>query len=538
MMMGKDTVIKKTFNFLSNFNTNLLVAPISKPQGDLESFINALESGMFDDKLFYGISQRERGFALLDPFKDPGALYVGKMGSGKSIAMKTTLLVHMLANSEKTMYILYDDLKGMSDYKIFFPMIKNCAYAINDKDKIIPVIEMIYAELLERKKEFAKNGNANGIPEYEKIMRKKNPNFEGVARIIFCVEEFHSITTNDRIKFAYRSETEGTVAFKLRELMRVGRSYGITLLAATQKASGDDFPSTLKSGISMMNAFKVSNPNDVAFMGAELQSAADLPPNTHGRCLGNNDFGEIQYPYIEDSVAQKMINTYVKPLKAKMFRFQLQDFQTAFDGVGNDGMVDVLDYNTVLKNYEQYNFNKITEKFLNAFDFKLTPQENALFFANFIAERDGEYYAVYSSGSSKEGPGQADKIVSKMKEMLPLISQNLKLKIEKMILIFAEGAPASAKNNSKEGSFVLEKFELKITADFLDKQNEMKAVLPEEEYNKIYSIMPLARKPKNSKTLSPEELQKEMKSVEQLMNGLSNSESKKSLAFSNDEDDE
>lgn len=526
-------MIKKSLNFLSNFNINTLVSPVVKPQGDLSSYINALNDGMFKDKLFYGISQRERGFALLNPFTDPGALYVGKMGSGKSIAMKTTLFTHLLANSENTLYLLYDDLKGMGDYKIFFPLLKNCAYAINDKEKIISLIEMLHAEIMERKKIFNDNGNSNGVLEFESFMRKKDPNFIGVARIILCIEEFHSVTNNEKIKFAYRSETEGTVAFKLREIMKIGRSYGVTLLAATQKANGDDFPSTLKSGISMMNAFKVSNGGDVSFMGGDLASAADLPANTPGRCLGNNEFGEIQYPYIPDDIALLMIKDYVKPLKANLYKFQLKDYQTAFSGAGNDGMVDVLSFETVIMNYEQYNFNKITEKFLKAFDFNLTPQSNNLFIANYIAERDGEHYAVFSVGAAnKSNPQQLDKQVAALKESLPDLSKSLGLQIEKTLMIFAEGAPISAKN-SKDGSITLERFELGRIAYFLDNQNSYN----EELRANLYSKMPLARKPKDV-NIDKDDMQKQLLEAENIMKNISLSNSKKTSIYTKDDDDE
>jgi hypothetical protein len=524
--------IKKTYNLLTNFNEKVLVAPVLKPQGDLGTYIEALESGLFKDKLFYGISQKRRGFALLNPFTDPGALYVGKMGSGKSIGMKTTLFTHLLANSENTLYLLYDDLKSMSDYKIFFPLINNVAYAINDKDKIIPVIEMLYAEVMERKKVFTANGNSNGVLEFEKFMKSKDSSFPGIARIILCIEEFHSVTNNEKIKFAYKSEVEGTVAFKLRELMKIGRSYGVTLLAATQKATGDDFPSTLKSGISMMNAFKVSNAGDVSYMGGDLGLAADLPANTPGRCLGNNDFGEIQYPWIPDNIGQMLINDYVKPLTAKMYKFQLKDFQTAFGGIGNDGMVDVLSFQTVLANYEQFNFNKITEKFLKAFDFKVTPQPNTLFVANFIAERDGEYFAVFSVGSNKANPQQLDKKIVALKDTLPDLSKSLGITIEKTIMIFAESGPMSAKS-SKDGSFILERFELDRIADFLDNKENY----TEEVQKVLYEKMPLSRKPKDV-SLNKADIEKDMMDVDKIMKEAKLSMPKKSSVFSKDDDDE
>lgn len=496
----KDKNGKTLAQKIKSLKDRILIAKSEPDQGGLNSYLKMIEDGGFDDRFCYGISQRDRGFKLLNPFTDPGALYCGKMGSGKSIAMKFTIFTHLLANSEKTIYILYDQIKGMADYKIMFGLKENVAVAVDDENKIVPVIEMLYGEMLARRAEFSKANSSNGVPEYEAYMRKKNSSYPGLARIVFAAEEFHTITSSEKIKFAYKSETEGTVAWKLKTLMRVGRSYGILILAATQRAGSDDFPASLRPGISMMMSFKVASANDVAFMGSELASAADIPDGMSGRCVGSNT-GFMQFPFIPDSTGVKMIEKYYKPLKAKLIKYQMKDFHTAFAGKGNDGMVEVLDFETVMKNYQQYDFNKIAEKYLKAFGFELEPQENPAYIANFIARRDGESFAIVTFA---EREGTPDKQITQLKNYLPL------LKVDKIIAIFAETASPGSKNPTP-GSLSVDKTDLVNIARVFDNRDKM----TDDEFQLIYNLLPLSKKEVPS---TDSELKKQLAEAEKLTN--------------------
>ena len=324
----------------------------------------------------------------VDPVNQPGALYIGGMGSGKSIAARFTILTRLFSNSEHDLYVLVDPVKAMSDYACMFPLKDNVVTALSSPAKVVPVIDMVHAEMMERKDEFAKE-NANSIYSYEDAIRKKDPNFK-LARIFLCMEEFHSIPNSEYVKFSYKCDTPGTTASKLKDISRIGRSYGITMIAATQRCTPDDFPSTLKPGITMLMAFRVNNPGDAA--AANLPMAADIGMDQKGRCCYEG--GMIQFPYIKDDPANELIKRFYKPLSAKLLRYQVQDYHKALSGDGNDGMVWVKPYKDILQNIQEYNPIEVYTRFLTSFDFKVKKQENGALSVNLIAERDGIRYAV------------------------------------------------------------------------------------------------------------------------------------------------
>ena len=472
--------LKKISKNISRLFKRITIVEAGNEQGDSNSFEEMINNGGFNDKFCYGISQEARGFHLLNPFEKPGALYVGAMGSGKSQGMRFTILTHMLANSEKTVYLLYDQVKDMGDYKIMFPLRTNVAKALGDGTKIIPIIEMMYSEIKERQAAFRKI-EAKDLRDYEYLMKKKDPNDPGLARIVFVAEEFHAITSNSTLNFQYKNDQEDTAAWKLRQIMRIGRSYGIFLLAATQRFTSDDFPTALKPAIAMQMCFRAATVADVSFMG--LSQAVDI--QIPGRCAyvgGDNKF--IQFPMVPDDSAQRLLKKYFKPLKARLLKYQMEDYHIAFESSGSDGLVDVLPFENVTKNYQQYNFQKICSKFLTAFDFNLERQPKPALIAQFIAERNGEKYAVVSFTDSREI--NPEKQVDNLKNVLHL------LKVEKVIVFFAEMAPPSLKSKLPNGSILLDKHDLLTMAKVLDN----KAQLSENEFTSLYDSLPLTEKKK------------------------------------------
>lgn len=463
-----------------NILNKILISPIGKEPGDISSYMKSLEEGQFYGVFNYGISEEKRGFLLVNPLTDPGALYCGGMGSGKSIAMKFTLVTHLLANSENTIYILYDGLKGMGDYKILFDLKDNVAIALNDPAKVVPVIDMIHGEMMARKEEFAKY-NANGILEYDEIMKKKDPSYKGLARVVLAMEEFHQVPNSEQVKFAYTVDNPGSVAFQLKELMRVGRSYGLTLIAATQRAVADDFPSTLKAGISQMMAFRVSNINDVSALN--LTHAGDIRPGNPGRCAYMGGF--IQFPYMTDNVATWLIKKYYKPLKAKCIKYNIADFQKAFSGDGNSGMVLVKPFRDILINHKQYSHLDIASRFLRTFDFTVEPQKNDAFMCNLIAERDGKKFVVLViTNPTTMGTQKAAQSFSEAKKFFKADSV-IAISIDKNI-----SGPISSFVDKEKG-FVVDNEDFLKMAGILDNRQKLEESGTLEE---MFNSLVLARK--------------------------------------------
>lgn len=457
----------------------LLTSPVEKEQGDILSYMKSLEAGNFRGVFNYGVSEEKRGYLLVDPLTDPGALYCGGMGSGKSIAMKFTLLTHLLANSSNTIYILYDGLKGMGDYKIMFDLKENVAIALNDPAKVVPVIDMIHGEMMARKEEFAKY-NANGIKEYDQIMTQQDPNYQGLARIVLAMEEFHQVPNSEYVKFPYSVDTPGSVAFQMKELMRVGRSYGLTLIAATQRAVADDFPSTLKAGISQMMAFRVSNINDVSALN--LAHAGDIRTGNPGRCAYSGGF--IQFPYMTDDVAGWLIKKYYKPLRAKTLKYTIGDYQKAFSGDGNSGMVLVKPYRDLLMNSKQYNHVDIATRYLKTFNFKVEPQKNEALMCNLIAERDGHKYVVLVVNNQSLG---TEKAAQSFKEAMHYF------KADSMIALSIDKTIPNAVVNvvKKENGILADNEDLMKAAGVLDNEVSLEK---SGDFDKMFNNLVLAKK--------------------------------------------
>lgn len=458
------------------FLNQLLMVPVERQEGDFKTYIDKLESGGFRDKMFYGIAEDKRGFLTLDPVQQPGALYCGGMGSGKSIAMRSTLITHMAANSDNTIYILVDALKGMTDYALLFEYTKNVATALGDTAKLIPVIEMIYKECMLRKDEFSKV-QAPNIYEYEKIIRKQgNPNYK-LARIVLAIEEFHSVPNADVIKYHMNVDRNGSAAAMLKDLLRVGRSYGITLLAATQRATSDDFPSSLKPGITQLMAFRVNNPGDATAINLPL--AADIRMEQRGRCVYEGGF--IQFPYIDDETGAAILKKYYKPLEAELMSYKLEDYHQAFSGEGNTGMVKVKTFKSLIENFNSFKVEDIVSRLLEAFDFEVQPQTNKAMPVNLIAKRAGTKYAVMilqgRAGGSK-------KAVENFKEGMKILD------CQSMIAVCIDGMiPSEVAVAKKEvNGYDLDQEDLQRIASILDHKDQLKK---EGKFDQLFAKLPL-----------------------------------------------
>lgn len=469
----------------------LLMVPVEREEGDFKTYLAKLESGGFKDKMFYGVAEDRRGFLTVDPVQQPGALYCGGMGSGKSIAMRSTLITHMAANSENTIYLLVDALKGMTDYALLFPYTKNVATALGETAKLIPVIEMVYQECMARKDEFSKV-NAPNIYEYEKIKRQENPNYPGLARIILAIEEFHSVPNADVIKYHMNVDRSGSAAAMLKDLLRVGRSYGIQLLAATQRATSDDFPSSLKPGITQLMAFRVNNPGDATAINLPL--AADIRMEQRGRCVYEGGF--IQFPFIDDVTGKEILKKYYKPLKAQLLRYNLEDYHQAFSGEGNTGMVKVKTLKSLIDNFNSFKVEDIIARLLEAFDFKVQHQNNKALPVNLLAERNNTLYGVMilqgRSGGSK-------KAVESFKEGCRLLNCQSMIAISMDSMIPSEVAAARKEMNGYD----LDVEDLQRIANILDHKEQL---IKENKFDQLFNNLPLV--PLKGEVESPAAIEK------------------------------
>lgn len=460
---------------------SILLSQVEKEEGDFASYIRKLEKGEFVDKMFYGIAEDRRGFLTADPVQQPGALYCGGMGSGKSIAMRSTLITHMAANSENTIYLLVDAFKGMTDYSLLFDYKKNVAVAINDTAKLIPVIEMLYAECMARKNEFSKvNGKegliASNIYDYDRLMKIQKPGYPGLARIVLAIEEFHAVPNAPEIKFYHNVDRPGSPAAMLKDLMKVGRSYGISLLAATQRATSDDFPSALKTGITQLMAFRVNNPGDANAIN--LPQAQDILMEQRGRCAYEGGF--IQFPYIDDKTGIALLKKYYKPLKAKLLAYSIEDYNKAFEGEGNEGMVQVKTFSSLIENNQAFSKEAILKRLLQNFNFVVRPQNNKALNFTMLAERGDQKYSILIANRANS----TKKSIESFKEGSKMLGY------KNLIVASFEGMISADLERScdETGGYHLDLEDLQKIASILDNKEQL---ISEGKFDQMYNSISL-----------------------------------------------
>ena len=460
------------------FWERLFLSTAEKEEGDQASYLRRISDGSFKDKLVYGVAEEKRGFLALDPVEQPGALYCGGMGSGKSVAMRFTVVTNFICNSENTVYIMIDPLKGMTDYAPLFKYKENVAVAVNDTAKLVPAIKMLYQECMARKEAFSAI-QANNIYTYERMMRQKDPSFPGVARIMICMEEFHAVPASNEVKYHMNVDRPGSIAAMLKELMRVGRSYGITLLAATQRATSDDFPSSLKPGITQLMAFKVNNPGDATAIN--LAHAADIRSEQRGRCAYEGGF--IQFPYFDDKGCAKLLEKHYKPLRAKLFKYTMDKYHEAFAGEGNAGMTKVEPIKSLLDNLNQYKVEDVSSRILESFDFETAPQTNTAYVASMLAQKNNKTYGVYIV----QTPDQSSpKAIDALKKGLNFLN------CESVIIVnYGKSMPPSLDAFVKDfGGYAVDLEDMNRIAQVLDNKDK----LDEEKYQLLYGELALVPK--------------------------------------------
>ncbi len=142
----------------------------------------------------------------------PNAIFVGDMGTGKSVASKFTILTHLMNNDDTIVVIVDLENKG-SDYKEF-ENIPQVLTVVKSPEQMFNLIDILYSEMQLRKQEFIKLG-VEDYRQYEEKTGKK------LSRIIMSLEHFHGVP-NKILNFNENKNQEGTPAKKFYHIMREG----------------------------------------------------------------------------------------------------------------------------------------------------------------------------------------------------------------------------------------------------------------------------------------------------------------------------
>lgn len=275
--------LKKDFKKLvpayQNINNDLLSKILPIPLLDDEMYLGRIENGNPN---------------IVDFSFRPGVAMIGSMGSGKSKSA-FTMLAYKLLSSENNLIFIVDTVKGAMDYIKLFSF-NRVVPVLNNPETVPSLLHVIGKELKERIKLFTQMG-VSSISQYEEKSKNK------LSRIIIHFEEFQTIP--ELLKYYMQIDNSNAPAYKLREIVRIGRSYGIWISLVTQRGTSYEIPNDLKVGLNNVLAFKMNQAMDaVAF---NRHKSMEIKVNQQGRCVDEDKF--IQFDSVSDEDWSKTIDS-------------------------------------------------------------------------------------------------------------------------------------------------------------------------------------------------------------------------------------
>lgn len=295
---------------------------------DVEKYLSDLENGLFNDRFNLGVLEKNSGEWLLRDFSEnPNAAFIGAMGSGKSQGAKFSIFTWMLANSHKTQLFIVDTLKGAGDYSKFFRkdssgknIYPQVFEALNNIDKAIKIIDLVWGEYEERQKLF-KTINSNSMKDFEKKTGRT------INRLIILFEEVHNIFQLIDFKNTYK--TTLSPANKLWMLLRVGRAAGIWFFMCSQKGTSSDIAPEVITNLVNKMIFKVQ-PTEASYLIGNSE-AASIQATEQGRCLTESGF--VQFPFLaDDEQVGQMLDHFMKPLQGEFAFLNTQMIEDVVEG--------------------------------------------------------------------------------------------------------------------------------------------------------------------------------------------------------------
>lgn len=234
---------------------------------DLTAFDNYLINPKIFNHLYVGITEKDGKEFIIDFEKKPNCLYVGSMGSGKTLSLLNSLAVYMATNSERASLFIVDILKDAFEFSPFFQKdnagknkYSQVSNLINSKEKLELLLISLEDECLKRKKLFLSYKSKN-VSDYEKITKQK------LNRCVVVMEELHHILLD--IDFTNNIKDKNSIAYKLCKILRDGQNCGIYVIGITQNGMID---SQVISSFSNKFVFKTSSSESKFLLGNDYSS--------------------------------------------------------------------------------------------------------------------------------------------------------------------------------------------------------------------------------------------------------------------------
>lgn len=266
---------------------------LNQSQVDLKKIYEKEFLKPLDNEVLLGYLIEQQKIVRKSLMDEPNSLFVGSLGSGKSTAMVSTVLSFIKQNPTSLVFIV-DLIKGAKDFNPLFKLDKVIP-VLDSPQKLYNVIDLLFDELYSRMKEF-KKVEASNINDFEEKTKSK------MDRCMLVIEEFHSIPYQ-HLYFDKNYKTPNTAAYKFHQLMRMGRSVGIWITAATSRATRTEVPAELIPNFSHKQVFRVSSAESSYLLGHT--KASDLTVQEQGVC--ETEEGKVAFPFYSPEELKEMV---------------------------------------------------------------------------------------------------------------------------------------------------------------------------------------------------------------------------------------
>ena len=303
----------------------------TNPEDAVESFLNEVkddkkQSAMdqlvknhsrYRDQMIYGVLESTGKIVSKSPLQNPGTLFFGGMGTGKSQSMIHTLTMRLLTDSDHDLHLLMNSsncMDAMSDFLFLSKKYENNVLDLNSVQQSLAAINCVHNEIVLRLKEF----NALEVGDYLDYEKKTG---KKLTRIFMWIEKFDQFLQSSEISYSSISDQEGSVAWTFLNLLKNGRRCGVFLNLSSNRASSESVPTSTKVGISTFFGFRVNNPGDAA--AANLPQAADIPSSRRGTCATED--GLMSFPFHDNAEVLEILDGKVKPIDSEFLGKNIQE---------------------------------------------------------------------------------------------------------------------------------------------------------------------------------------------------------------------
>ena len=238
-------------------------------RSDLPAVIEWNDKYLSNDSFVLVLGESYIGPVTVDLTNNPHILLGGSTGSGKSVLLKLLLMQSI----KKGANVCIADFKGGVD----FPPVwhKECRMCF-DEQSVLELLTELTEELERRKKLFAAAGQAN-IDRYNKAEK------QDLRRYIFACDEIAEMLDKTGLT-KEQKEIITKIEGKLSIIARLGRTFGIHLILATQRPDANILSGQIKNNVNCRICGRADNILSQIILD-NTDAADQIPKTARGRFI-------------------------------------------------------------------------------------------------------------------------------------------------------------------------------------------------------------------------------------------------------------